>query len=115
MQASFSLVSLIPCSRLNSKRPSNAGTALSASSSSHRSESTMLAALASAEGKVAVTAEVRRLEGEAELRRDHLPEARAKFLAAGIGITGANGLIAESGTVMLVTNEGNGRLTSSLA
>ena len=41
-------------------------------------------------------------------------ELRAKFLAAGIGITGANGLIAESGTVMLVTNEGNGRLTSSL-
>jgi len=41
-------------------------------------------------------------------------ELRAKFLAAGIGITGANGLIAETGTVMLVTNEGNGRLTSSL-
>ncbi|MEI7924994.1 MAG: LUD domain-containing protein [Chloroflexota bacterium] len=41
-------------------------------------------------------------------------ELRAKFLAAGIGITGANGLIAETGTIMLVTNEGNGRLTSSL-
>ena len=41
-------------------------------------------------------------------------ELRAQFLAAGIGITGANALIAETGTIMLVTNEGNGRLTSSL-
>ena len=41
-------------------------------------------------------------------------ELRARFLAAGIGITGANALIAETGTVHLVTNEGNGRLTSSL-
>ena len=41
-------------------------------------------------------------------------ELRARFLAAGIGITGANALIAETGTIMLVTNEGNGRLTSSL-
>jgi Fe-S oxidoreductase len=31
-----------------------------------------------------------------------------------MGITGANALIAESGTVMMVTNEGNGRLTSSI-
>ena len=41
-------------------------------------------------------------------------ELRARFLAAGIGITGANALIAESGTIMLVTNEGNGGLSSSL-
>ncbi|MBM3141408.1 MAG: lactate utilization protein, partial [Chloroflexi bacterium] len=41
-------------------------------------------------------------------------ELRERFLAAGVGITGANALIAESGTVMLVTNEGNGRLTASL-
>ncbi len=39
---------------------------------------------------------------------------REKFLAAGLGLTGANALIAESGAVMLITNEGNGRLTSSL-
>ena len=39
---------------------------------------------------------------------------RASFLAAGVGVTGANALIAESGGVMLITNEGNGRLTSSL-
>lgn len=41
-------------------------------------------------------------------------EIRDIFFQAGMGITGANALIAESGTVMMVTNEGNGRLTSSL-
>jgi len=39
---------------------------------------------------------------------------RDVFFEAGMGITGANALIAESGTVMMVTNEGNGRLTSSI-
>jgi iron-sulfur cluster protein len=39
---------------------------------------------------------------------------RDVFFHAGMGMTGANALIAESGTVMMVTNEGNGRLTSSL-
>ncbi|MEX2446072.1 MAG: LUD domain-containing protein, partial [Dehalococcoidia bacterium] len=39
---------------------------------------------------------------------------RAQFLTAGLGLTGANALVAETGTVMLVTNEGNGRMTSSL-
>ena len=38
---------------------------------------------------------------------------REKFLAADIGITGANFLIADSGAVVLVENEGNARLTSS--
>jgi iron-sulfur cluster protein len=41
-------------------------------------------------------------------------EIRASFFAAGMGITGANALIAEGGTVMMVTNEGNGRLCASL-
>ena len=41
-------------------------------------------------------------------------ELRRVFAEADLGITGANALIAETGTVMLVTNEGNGRLTSSL-
>lgn len=41
-------------------------------------------------------------------------EIRRAFFAAGMGITGANALIAESGTVMMVTNEGNGRLCSSV-
>ena len=41
-------------------------------------------------------------------------EIREVFFSAGMGITGANALIAETGTVMMCTNEGNGRLTSSL-
>jgi Fe-S oxidoreductase len=39
---------------------------------------------------------------------------RDVFFKAGMGITGANALIAEAGAVMMVTNEGNGRLTSSI-
>ncbi len=39
---------------------------------------------------------------------------RDVFFRAGMGITGANALVAESGTVMMCTNEGNGRLTSSI-
>jgi len=39
---------------------------------------------------------------------------REKFLTADVGITGANFLIAETGSVMIVTNEGNGDLTASL-
>jgi L-lactate dehydrogenase complex protein LldF len=38
---------------------------------------------------------------------------RDKFLAADIGITGANFLVADSGAVILVENEGNARLSSS--
>jgi Fe-S oxidoreductase len=41
-------------------------------------------------------------------------ELRTKFLSAGMGISGANALIAESGTTMIVTNEGNGRLVTTL-
>lgn len=47
-----------------------------------------------------------------------LGEARAvlrnKFLAADVGITGANFLVAETGTSIIVTNEGNGDLTQTL-
>lgn len=39
---------------------------------------------------------------------------REKFLAADVGITGANFLIAETGSSVIVTNEGNGDLTQSL-
>ena len=39
---------------------------------------------------------------------------RPAFFSAGVGMTGANALIAESGTVMIVTNEGNGRLSGSI-
>jgi L-lactate dehydrogenase complex protein LldF len=51
-------------------------------------------------------------------RRDILTEARTKlrqkFLAADVGITGANFLIAETGSSVIVTNEGNGDLTQTL-
>ena len=61
-----------------------------------------------------------------ELRRPGLPadpevltriareELREKFLQADLGITGANFAVAETGTVVLVTNEGNGRMATSL-
>ncbi|MFS8640888.1 MAG: LutB/LldF family L-lactate oxidation iron-sulfur protein, partial [Symbiobacteriaceae bacterium] len=39
---------------------------------------------------------------------------REKFLRADVGISGANFVVAESGTVVLVTNEGNGRMVTSL-
>jgi L-lactate dehydrogenase complex protein LldF len=41
-------------------------------------------------------------------------ELRQVFLEAGMGITGANIGIAETGTLVLVTNEGNGRLVTTL-
>lgn len=52
--------------------------------------------------------EIRTLVNEARtmLRKD--------FLAADIGITGANLLVAETGSVAIVTNEGNGDLTATL-
>ena len=39
---------------------------------------------------------------------------REKFLSADVGITGANFLVAETGGVVIVTNEGNADLTMSL-
>jgi L-lactate dehydrogenase complex protein LldF len=41
-------------------------------------------------------------------------ELRQKFLDADLGITGANFAVASTGTVVLVTNEGNGRMVTSL-
>ncbi len=38
---------------------------------------------------------------------------REKFLEAGIGISGANFLVADSGAIVLVENEGNARLTTT--
>jgi L-lactate dehydrogenase complex protein LldF len=53
-----------------------------------------------------------------ETVEDLVAEARAvlrdKFLAADVGITGANLLIAETGSSVIVTNEGNGDLTETL-
>ena len=39
---------------------------------------------------------------------------RQKFLRADMGISGANFLIADSGSALIVTNEGNGRMTTTL-
>jgi hypothetical protein len=36
------------------------------------------------------------------------------FETADVGITGANFAVAETGSIVLVTNEGNGRLVSAL-
>src|SRR5262245_56483232 len=38
---------------------------------------------------------------------------REKFRRADLGITGANFAVAETGTIVLITNEGNGRLTTT--
>ncbi len=46
-----------------------------------------------------------------ELARQRL---RPEFLSAGMGISGGNFLIAETGTLLIVTNEGNGRLSTTL-
>lgn len=54
------------------------------------------------------------LEDIPEQVRTIRDEIRPNFFEAGVGMTGANALIAESGTVMIVTNEGNGRLSGSI-
>ena len=41
-------------------------------------------------------------------------QLREVFLTADVGITGANVAVAETGTIVTVTNEGNGRLVASL-
>lgn len=49
-----------------------------------------------------------------ELVRVARAELRERFLTADIGVTGANFAVAETGTIVLVTNEGNGRMVTSL-
>jgi L-lactate dehydrogenase complex protein LldF len=49
-----------------------------------------------------------------ELTRAARRQLREVFLTADVGITGANFGVAETGTICLVTNEGNGRLVSAL-
>src|SRR5512136_1428655 len=39
---------------------------------------------------------------------------REEFLAADMGLSGANFMVAETGTIVLVTNEGNGRMCTTL-
>jgi L-lactate dehydrogenase complex protein LldF len=74
--------------------------------------------------KQQVEAEFRRAHRDLPVNRDLsesaalLAEARGvlrqKFLAAEVGITGANFLVAETGTSIIVTNEGNGDLSQTL-
>jgi L-lactate dehydrogenase complex protein LldF len=74
--------------------------------------------------KEQVEADFRRVHAHLDARRDLteptslLAEARDilrdRFLAADVGITGANFLVAETGTSVIVTNEGNGDLTQIL-
>lgn len=48
-----------------------------------------------------------------ELAQAAREELREKFLKADIGITGANFIVAETGTQVIITNEGNGRMCTS--
>jgi L-lactate dehydrogenase complex protein LldF len=50
------------------------------------------------------------IEAMARVAREAL---REKFLQADLGISGANFLVAETGTLVIITNEGNGRLCTS--
>src|SRR3954469_7347109 len=50
----------------------------------------------------------------AELTREAREVLRPHFLSADMGITGANFLLAETGSTLIVTNEGNGRMVTSL-
>jgi L-lactate dehydrogenase complex protein LldF len=56
----------------------------------------------------------RNLDEPAALLAEARATLRTKFLAAEVGITGANFLIAETGSAVIVTNEGNGDLTATL-
>ena len=56
----------------------------------------------------------RSLKKHEELLEEAKKILRKKFLSADVGITGANFLIAETGTSVIVTNEGNGDLTQTL-
>ena len=56
----------------------------------------------------------RNLEAPETLLAEARGVLRDRFLTADVGITGANFLIAETGTSIIVTNEGNGDLTQTL-
>lgn len=58
--------------------------------------------------------EDRSLTDRAELLSEARSMLRDRFVKADVGITGANFLIAETGSSVIVTNEGNGDLTQSL-
>ena len=56
----------------------------------------------------------RRLDDPGELVDEARQVLRRKYVEADVGITGANFLIAETGSTVIVTNEGNGDLTQTL-
>ncbi|MCP1336486.1 LutB/LldF family L-lactate oxidation iron-sulfur protein [Futiania mangrovi] len=56
----------------------------------------------------------RRLTEGEEMVAEARAILRQRYLEADVGITGANFLIAETGSTVIVTNEGNGDLTQSL-
>lgn len=56
----------------------------------------------------------RNLDEPAAMTAEARRTLRGKFLAADVGITGANMLVAETGSVVIVTNEGNGDLVQTL-
>jgi len=55
-----------------------------------------------------------KLESVADIVNEARAVLRQKYLSADVGITGANFLVADCGAAVLVTNEGNGDLCSSL-
>lgn len=55
-----------------------------------------------------------RKTGITEMAREAREMLRAHFVSAQMGISGGNFLIAETGSVALVTNEGNGRMVTTL-
>jgi L-lactate dehydrogenase complex protein LldF len=55
-----------------------------------------------------------RKTGIAELTREAREILRPHFLSADMGISGANFIVAETGSTLIVTNEGNGRMVTTL-
>ena len=55
-----------------------------------------------------------RLDNIAALTHEARDVLRPHFLNADMGISGANFLVAETGSTMIVTNEGNGRMTTTM-
>ena len=74
----------------------------------HKTKEQVAALFAAEAGEPLAGDDIQLLTAEARHR------LRQRFLAAGMGISGANIGVAESGSIVLVTNEGNGRMVTSL-
>jgi L-lactate dehydrogenase complex protein LldF len=74
----------------------------------HKTREQVAALFSEASGRSIPTDSIPRLTAEA---RQML---RAQFLAGGMGVSGANIGVAETGSLVLVTNEGNGRMITSI-